>query len=151
MDSGGSKGGRSRSAPPTDQNILNFMQFFGKSGKFVCWCPTSSRVGAPSYWESWIRPWWRLSFFFFRDMTEITFIPNPLLWLVNTDWNGTTLFWDSQVDEAVVYEYIEYYVAVSEMWRLSGGGGVKSTRKSTVYSCTMRRESWTITFPKELV
>ena len=34
-------------------------------------------------------------------------------------------------------------------WRLSGGGGVKSTRKSTVYSCTMRGESWTITFPKE--
>ena len=29
------QGGR----PPTDQNFLNFMQFLGKSGKFVCWCP----------------------------------------------------------------------------------------------------------------
>ena len=36
-------------------------------------------------------------------------------------------------------------------WRLSGQGRVTSTRKSTVYSCTMRHESWTISFPKELV
>ena len=28
-----------RGAPPTDQNILNFMEFLGKSGKFVCWSP----------------------------------------------------------------------------------------------------------------
>ena len=28
---------------------------------------------------------------------------------------------------------------------------VTSMRRSTVYSCTMRHESWTITFPKELV
>ena len=35
LSSGGSKGGR----PPTDQNFLNFMQFWGKSGKFVCWRP----------------------------------------------------------------------------------------------------------------
>ena len=25
--------------PPTAQNFLKFMQFFGKSGKFVCWRP----------------------------------------------------------------------------------------------------------------
>ena len=36
------------------------------------------------------------------------------------------------------------------------GGGLrtrtsKEYEESTVYSCTMRRESWTITFPKELV
>ena len=24
---------------PTDQYFLNFMQFLGKSGKFVCWHP----------------------------------------------------------------------------------------------------------------
>ena len=35
ITSGGSKGG----AHPTDQNFLNFMQFLGKSGKFVCWRP----------------------------------------------------------------------------------------------------------------
>ena len=26
-------------APPTDQNFLNFMQFFGHFGKIVCWHP----------------------------------------------------------------------------------------------------------------
>ena len=49
--SGGFRGG----APPyTAQNFLNFMQFFAKFGKIICWCPP--RVGAPSYGESWIRP-----------------------------------------------------------------------------------------------
>ena len=34
-----SKGGAPACAPPLpmDQNFLNFMQFFGKSGKFVIW------------------------------------------------------------------------------------------------------------------
>ena len=45
------QGGR----PPYRLNFLIFMQFFGKSGKFVCWRP-SWRVCAPSYEESWIRP-----------------------------------------------------------------------------------------------
>ena len=43
-------------APPTAQNFLNFMQFFVKFGKIICWRPPW-RVGAPSYGESWIRPW----------------------------------------------------------------------------------------------
>ena len=30
------QGGR---PPPTDKKFPNFMQFLGKSGKFVCWCP----------------------------------------------------------------------------------------------------------------
>ena len=46
------QGGRPRRPP--DQNFLNFMQFLGKSGKFVCWRPPG--VGAPSYGESCIRP-----------------------------------------------------------------------------------------------
>ena len=38
--SGRSKGGRpQRVPPPTAQKILNFMQFFGKFGKIVCWRP----------------------------------------------------------------------------------------------------------------
>ena len=41
-------------APPTAQNFLNFMQFFAKFGKIICWPP---RVGAPFYGESWIRSW----------------------------------------------------------------------------------------------
>ena len=45
--------------PPNDQNFLNFMQFLGKSGKFVCWrpCPgglapppTGNPGSAPAYW-----------------------------------------------------------------------------------------------------
>ena len=36
ITSGRSKGGRPRHAPPpTDQNFLHFMQYLGKSGKFV--------------------------------------------------------------------------------------------------------------------
>ena len=30
-----------------------------------------------------------------------------LLWLVIIDWNEITLFWDSQMNEEVVYKYIE--------------------------------------------
>ena len=33
-----------------------FSQFL-KFGKIICWCPPPWRVGAPSYGESWIRPW----------------------------------------------------------------------------------------------
>ena len=51
-DLGGAPGAR----PPTAQNFLDFMQFFGKSDKIVCWRPPPPRVGAPSYRESWIRP-----------------------------------------------------------------------------------------------
>ena len=46
------QGGRA----PTDQNFLNFMQFFGKSGKLVCWRPqglapppTGNLVSAPTW------------------------------------------------------------------------------------------------------
>ena len=36
-------------APPllTEQNFLNFMQFLGKSGKFVCWRPYPSGLAPP--------------------------------------------------------------------------------------------------------
>ena len=58
--SGGSKGGVPGECPlPTDQNVLNFMQFFfGKFGK-IAWCslpPSPLRVGAPSYWNAGSAP-----------------------------------------------------------------------------------------------
>ena len=38
-----------RGAPPsTDQNFLNFMQFLGKSGKFVCWRPPRGLAPPPT-------------------------------------------------------------------------------------------------------
>ena len=40
--------------PPLDQNFLNFMQFFRKFDKIVCWHPR--RVGASSYGESGSAP-----------------------------------------------------------------------------------------------
>ena len=44
--------------PLTAQNCLNFVQFFGKLGKIICWCPPPPpRVGASSCRKSWIRPW----------------------------------------------------------------------------------------------
>ena len=50
-------------------------------------------------------------------MTEITLRWNSLLWLANIDCSGpTTLFWDLQIDNKVVYEYIECYMTISEMW-----------------------------------
>ena len=32
-------GGAPGAPPSTAQNVLNFMQFFGKYGKIICWCP----------------------------------------------------------------------------------------------------------------
>ena len=52
--SGGFRGRRGRT-PPMARKFLNFMQFFGKFGNFVCW-HLPWMVGAPSYGESWIRP-----------------------------------------------------------------------------------------------
>ena len=40
---------------PRDQNFLNFIQFWEKSGKFACWRPFLAGW-RPSYRESWIRP-----------------------------------------------------------------------------------------------
>ena len=36
VDLGGCRG---CTRPPTAQNFLNFMQFFGKFGNFLCWHP----------------------------------------------------------------------------------------------------------------
>ena len=55
-DSGRFEGGAPGTCLPTAQNFLNFMQFFAKFGKIICWRPLQ-RVGAPSYGESWICPW----------------------------------------------------------------------------------------------
>ena len=55
-DSGRFEGGAPGACLPTAQNFLNFMQFFAKFGKIICWRPLQ-RVGAPSYGESWICPW----------------------------------------------------------------------------------------------
>ena len=43
---GGAPG--ARPPPSTDENLLNFMQFFDKSGKFVCWCPPPGRLAPPT-------------------------------------------------------------------------------------------------------
>ena len=37
-----------RVSTPTDQNFLNFMQFFNKSGKFVYWQPPGGLVPSPT-------------------------------------------------------------------------------------------------------
>ena len=36
---GGSKRGVSDTCAPGGPNSFNFMQFWGKFGKIVCWCP----------------------------------------------------------------------------------------------------------------
>ena len=51
---GESKGGTARHPPSMDQNVLNFMQFLRKIWQ-IC-------MLAPSYEESWIRPWGSLLF-----------------------------------------------------------------------------------------
>ena len=48
---------RGTSPAPTDQNFLNFMQFLGGNLANLYVGAPSWRVGAPSYEESWIRPW----------------------------------------------------------------------------------------------
>ena len=43
------RGGAPGTRPPTAQNFLNFMQFLGKSGKFMCWRPQpSGELATPS-------------------------------------------------------------------------------------------------------
>ena len=42
-------GGRARHAPPpTAQNVLNFMQFFTKFGKIICWRPPGELAPHPT-------------------------------------------------------------------------------------------------------
>ena len=57
VNSGGFRGCPWHASLPMAQNFLNFMQFFAKFGKIICWHPPW-RFGAPSYRESWICPWW---------------------------------------------------------------------------------------------
>ena len=39
QDVPGTHGARTPPPPPMAQNLLNFMQFFGKFGNFLCWRP----------------------------------------------------------------------------------------------------------------
>ena len=49
MISGGFRGGLTRRAPPsTVQNCLNFMQFFTKFGKIICWRPPGGLAPPPT-------------------------------------------------------------------------------------------------------
>ena len=52
--SGGSKGGHEGCTPPLAQNFFIFMQFSGKIGQIIGWCPPFG-VSAPSSGKSWIR------------------------------------------------------------------------------------------------
>ena len=45
--------------------------------------------------------------YFLWDQSEISLRLHPYLWLAITNWDGTILFWDSQIDNEVVYEYID--------------------------------------------
>ena len=45
--SGRSKGGHEGRAPPGGPNSFNFMQFWGKYGKIVCWCPPGELAPPP--------------------------------------------------------------------------------------------------------
>ena len=47
LSSGGSKGGTGDACPPGGPNSFNFMQFLGKFGKIVCWCPPGELVPPP--------------------------------------------------------------------------------------------------------
>ena len=54
--SGWSKGDERGAHSPWGPNSFNFMQFFGKFGKIVCWC-APWRARAPTSGKSWIRHW----------------------------------------------------------------------------------------------
>ena len=53
--------GSAPNLPSGNQNFLNFMQFFGNFVKNYILALSPWRVSAPSYGESWIRPWIRVS------------------------------------------------------------------------------------------
>ena len=48
------RGGREGRVPPLAQNFFIFMQFSGKIGQIIGWCPPFG-VSAPSSGKSWIR------------------------------------------------------------------------------------------------
>ena len=52
VSSGGFRGG---APPPTTEKFLNFMQFFAKFGKIICWRPPRG-LASPSYGKSWSAP-----------------------------------------------------------------------------------------------
>ena len=58
IGSGGSKGDAPSAHPPTDQNFLNFLQFFGKSDKFVCWLPSPGGLATPPMGNPGSAPHW---------------------------------------------------------------------------------------------
>ena len=46
--SGGFRGGAPGARPPTAQHFLNFMQFFKKFGKIICWRPPRGLAPPPT-------------------------------------------------------------------------------------------------------
>ena len=55
---GGSKGGREGCVPPPGgPNSFNFMQFFGKFGNFVCWCPLLGEILDPPLYYHPLNQW----------------------------------------------------------------------------------------------
>ena len=79
--SGGSSGAPLARSFLTSQNSLNFMQFFRKFGKLVCWRPLEGR--RPSYGESWIPidslVFLLLFFFMFGSCFRLVCIRYPFL------------------------------------------------------------------------
>ena len=82
--------------PPGGPNSFNFMQFLGKYGKIICWCPRG--VGTPSLGKSWIHHWVGL-----HQATVMAFwCGGFLVWWpsgVVAFWCGSLLLWPSAPPE----------------------------------------------------
>ena len=86
--------GWSTGTPPA-RLLLIFMQFWGKSGKFVCWHPPPLECWRPLLTESWIHPWW-CQVVYWRNGCSIRIFSNYHLII---DLNFTGLLYDAWTEQ----------------------------------------------------
>ena len=124
--SGGSSGAPLARSLLTSQNFLNFMQFFGKFGKLVCWRPLEGR--RPSYGESWIPidslVFLLLFFFMFGSCFRLVCIRYPFLHRRKSNIHKmklfTPFFVDFRTDPSKICTWTQFF-KVSLLRRLNGG------------------------------
>ena len=97
--SGGSKGAPGTRAPGV-QIFFNFMQFLGKFGKIVCWCPPGEFApqprGSPGSTTAWV-------LLRYDTIGKIELIPSIVLSSDNTKYKNDIQLFLQLFDELSVY------------------------------------------------
>ena len=93
-----------RGSIPGGLNSFNFIQFLGKFGEIVCWCPLPPPEGwRPTSGKSWIRHWVDLMYFpvLMKFINEKNFLFRALAWLKSPNFRKSSkdsyLIWEMSV------------------------------------------------------